>query len=233
MILSGLQKSTLIDYPGKVAAVVFTAGCNLRCRYCHNPEMVLPDQIIHHQNAQIPEKIFFHFLDRRVGILDGVSICGWEPTIHHDLPEFCRAIRSKGFSVKLDTNGRDPDMIAYLIEENLVDYFAMDIKHTWEWYPSLVWKPIDRKKYERSIELILKRAKDYEFRSTIIWGVHSDYDIQKMASYIGWAKSYYLQNYRSSVTLDPSFSWYAFSQSELHSFRTIALQSVEHCSIRE
>ncbi len=98
----------------------------------------MPEQILVHQSAHISEKVFFNFLERRLGILDGVSICGGEPTIHRDLPGFCRKIQSMGFSVKLDTNGRDPDMIAQLIDENLVDYFAMDIKHTWDNYEGLV-----------------------------------------------------------------------------------------------
>ncbi len=232
MILSGLQKSTLIDYPGKIAAVIFTAGCNLRCGYCHNPEMVLPDQIMTHSSFHISENIFFNFLDRRAGILDGVSICGWEPTIHRDLPDFCRKIKAKWFSVKLDTNGRDPDMIARLIDEDLVDYFAMDIKYTWEKYPTLVWSAIDQKKYEKSIELIMTRAKDYEFRSTIIDGVHTSEDIRKMASYIAWAKIYYLQNYRSDVTLDPLFVWNPFFDGELKNFQIIAEESVKRCELR-
>ncbi len=232
MILSGLQKSTLIDYPGKIAAVVFTTGCNLRCKFCHNPEMVLPDQILSHKDTQISEKFFFDFLDRRVGILDGVSVCGWEPTIHRDLPEFCRAIKNRGFSVKLDTNGRDPDMIARLLDEDLVDYFAMDIKHIWEKYPSLVGNSFDQEKYEKSIALILERAKDYEFRSTIIDGNHTEDDIREMASYISWAKIFFLQNYRNGVTLDPNFSPNSFTESELESLREIPLQYVKRCEIR-
>ncbi len=232
MILSGLQKSTLIDYPGQIAAVVFTAGCNLRCGFCHNPEMVLPKEIQAHASSHIQENIFFHFLERRRGILDGVSICGGEPTIHRDLPEFCRKIKSMGFSVKLDTNGRDPDMIARLIDENLVDYFAMDIKHTWEKYESLVGTPFDARKYQESVKIIQTQAKDYEFRTTIIWGVHREEDIREMASSLWWAKIYYLQNYRSGTTLDPEFSGHSLYEKELDHFRDIALQYVTQCEIR-
>lgn len=232
MILSGLQRSTLIDYPGKIAAIVFTAGCNLRCGFCHNPEMVLPEVILAHKPSHISERFFFEFLDKRIGILDGVSICGWEPTIHRDLPEFCRAIKKRGFSVKLDTNGRDPDMIRELIDEDLVDYFAMDIKHTWEKYPSLVGVPVDKETYKKSIALILERAKDYEFRSTIIKGVHTAENIREMSSYIAGAKIFFLQNYRSEVTLDPNFSGSPFSETELHNLREIPLQYVEKCEIR-
>lgn len=232
MIIAALQKSTLIDYPGHIAAVVFTAGCNLRCWYCHNPEMVVPDQIVANQSTHLSEKVFYNFLDRRIWVLDGVSICGWEPTIHRDLPDFCRAIKSRWFSVKLDTNGQNPDMIARLIEENLVDYFAMDIKHTWDKYPSLVWVSIDPEKYKKTISLIMNSWKDYEFRSTIIDGVHTEDDIREMTSYIAWARSYYLQNYRSGTTLDPDFQGRSFYQADLDHFKKIALESVKKCDIR-
>lgn len=232
MILSGLQKSTLIDYPGKIACVVFTAGCNLRCGFCHNPEMVIPSQIQIYRSLHISEKIFFDFLDRRGGLLDGVSICGGEPTIHPDLPEFCRAIKEKWFLIKLDTNGQNPDMIARLIDDNLVDYFAMDIKQTWDKYPFLVGVSFEKGKYEKSIELIINRARDYEFRSTIIDGIHTGDDIWEMTSYIAGAKAYYLQNYRSGVTLNPEFQGSSFYQSDLDHFRDIALRSVKKCEIR-
>ncbi len=232
MILSGLQKSTLIDYPGKIACVVFTAGCNLRCGFCHNPEMVIPSQILANQDTHISEKVFFNFLDRRRGLLDGVSICGGEPTIHPDLPDFCLRIKKKWFLVKLDTNGQNPDMIARLIRENLVDYFAMDIKHTWEWYSSLVGVSVDQEKYIKSIDLIISQAKDYEFRSTVIEGVHTESDIREMTSYIKEAKKYYLQNYRDSITLDPSFVWRSFHENYLKKFQEIAMESVKECKIR-
>lgn len=232
MIIAGLQKSTLIDFPGRIAAVVFTAGCNLRCGYCHNPEMVIPAQIITNQSTHISEKIFYNFLDRRIGILDGISICGGEPTIHRDLMSFCREIKSRWFLVKLDTNGQNPQMLSELIDANLVDYFAMDIKHTWEKYPSLVWVQFDKTQYEKSISLIMNSWKEYEFRSTIIDEVHTGDDIREMSSYIAWAQSYYLQNYRSGITLDPDFQWDSFYLSDLEYFRDIALEQVENCYIR-
>ncbi len=232
MIIAGLQKSTLIDYPGHIAAVVFTAGCNLRCGYCHNPEMVVPDQIVANQSTHLSEKVFYNFLDRRIWVLDGVSICGGEPTIHRDLPDFCRTIKSRWFRVKLDTNGQNPDMITRLIDEDLVDYFAMDIKHIWDKYPSLVWVSIDSEKYKKTISLIMNSGKDYEFRSTIIDGVHTEDDIREMISYVTWARSYYLQNYRSGTTLDPDFLGNSFWESDLYRFKRIALESVKKCEIR-
>jgi pyruvate formate lyase activating enzyme len=206
MILAGLQKSTLIDYPGQIAAVVFLAGCNLRCRYCHNPEMVLPREIQQNTTEHIPEKLFWNFLERRRGILDGVSVCGGEPTIHRDLPDFCRRIQSLGYKIKLDTNGQNPAMLEKLLEEQLVDYVAMDIKHTWEEYPRLVGRPIDREKYQESIDIIMHRAPEYEFRSTLIGGIHTVSDIHSMAKSISGAQRYFLQNYRPGSVLDPDFS---------------------------
>lgn len=134
MIISGLQKLTLIDYPNKVACVVFTLGCNLRCRFCHNPEFVLPEKIRAIQDQILREKSFFDFLESRRGLLDGVSVCGGEPTIHSDLPRFLREIKKRGFLVKLDTNGRYPLVLQKILDEKLVDYIAMDIKHTWGKY---------------------------------------------------------------------------------------------------
>ena len=117
MLVSGLQRLSLIDYPGKVACVVFTLGCNLRCRFCHNPEFVLPEKIREIKNGLEQEKAFFAFLEKRQGILDGVSVCGGEPTIHKDLKAFLSRIKKMGFSVKLDTNGKNPAVLLDLIRE--------------------------------------------------------------------------------------------------------------------
>ena len=130
MQLSAIKKSTLLDYPGKLATIIFTPGCNLRCRFCHNPEFVLPEELEKIRHDFIGEEVFFRFLQTRVGFLDGVVICGGEPTIHKDLPEFCQKIKNLGFLVKLDTNGSNPEMLELLLEQKLVDYIAMDIKHS-------------------------------------------------------------------------------------------------------
>ena len=134
--------------------------------------------------------------------------------------------------MKLDTNGRDPEMIERLIDEDLVDYFAMDLKHTWEQYESIVCAPIEREKYEKSISLIQSRAKDYEFRSTIIKWVHTEESIHEMASYIAWAKRYFLQSYRGDITLDPNFHGDVFTETELEKMKLIVLQYVKECKVR-
>lgn len=215
MLVSWLQKLSLIDYPWKVACVVFTLWCNLRCSYCHNSEFVLPEKIALIKNAREQEKNFFEFLERRVGILDGVSICGGEPTIHKDLPQFIKRIKEMWFQVKLDTNGTNPEVIKYLLWEWLLDYVAMDIKHIWEWYESLTGAYIDSSIYKESIRIIQELAPDYEFRTTIIKWIHS-YDImEQIIQYIKWAKNYYIQNFRKNRTLDPDFIWDVYNEDEL------------------
>lgn len=196
MMLSGIKKSTLLDYPGKVATIVFTAGCNLRCGYCHNSEFVLPEKIQKISHDFISENIFFRFLKTRIGFLDGVVICGGEPTIHADLPDFCRKIKEAGFLVKLDTNGSNPKMLDDLMSQNLVDYIAMDIKNPFEKYSQVTGKSIDIALYKRSIQLIVERAPQYEFRTTLIRHVHSLEDVRNMAQSIRGSTYYYLQNYR-------------------------------------
>lgn len=168
MHLSAIKKTTLLDYPGKLATIVFTPGCNLRCDFCHNPEFVLPEKIERIRHDFISEEIFFRFLKTRIGFLDGVVICGGEPTIHEDLPNFCQRIKELGLLVKLDTNGTRPEMLENLLAKELIDYVAMDVKHSFDGYDSLTKKSVDISKYKKSIEIIKARAPDYEFRTTLI-----------------------------------------------------------------
>ena len=163
----------------------------------------------------LKERQFFDFLEKRQGILDGVSICGGEPTMHRDLPDFCRRIKDLGFLVKLDTNGSHPEVLARLFRENLIDYAAMDVKHTWSKYQEITGRGIEILKYQESIKIIIDSAPDYEFRTTVINGVHSREDILAMASYIQGAKRYFLQNYRSGELLDPDFVGSSFREEAL------------------
>lgn len=215
MLVSGLQKLSLLDYPGKVACVVFTPGCNLRCGFCHNPEFVLPEKLLAIKKSFLEERQFFDFLEKRQGILDGVSICGGEPTMHRDLPDFCRRIRDLGFLVKLDTNGSHPEVLARLFRENLIDYAAMDVKHTWSKYQEITGRGIEILKYQESIKIIIDSAPDYEFRTTVIDRVHSRADIIEIASYLQGAKVYYLQNYRPGEVLDLNFVGASFREEVL------------------
>lgn len=231
-MLSGIKKSTLLDYPGKVATIVFTAGCNLRCGYCHNSEFVLPEKIQKISHDFISENIFFRFLKTRIGFLDGVVICGGEPTIHADLPDFCRKIQEAGFLVKLDTNGSKPKVLEKLLDEKLVDYIAMDIKYPLDRYEVVSGRKIDINLYRASIEIIRTRLPEYEFRTTVIKGVHTPEDIEHITLAISGAWHYYLQNYRSGNTLDPDFKGESFSEQELECFRQIAEKNVMKCGIR-
>jgi len=197
MQLSAIKKSTLLDYPGKIATIVFTPGCNLRCWYCHNREFVLPEELQKIRHDFIEKEVFFRFLVTRVGFLDGVVICGGEPTIHKDLPNFCQRIKDLGFLVKLDTNGGNTPMLECLLEKKLLDYVAMDIKQNFDAYAQITGRSIDISSYQKSIELIKMRAPDYEFRTTLIRWVHSHEDMMSL-----WTK-----NLLESLFLRKSF-WY-------------------------
>lgn len=233
MLVSWLQRLSLLDYPGKVACVVFTLGCNLRCSFCHNSEFVLPEKIARIKDGLKQTEDFFAFLGTRQGILDGVSVCGGEPTIHRDLPEFLTRIRELGFQIKLDTNGQNPDMLTKILDTKLVDYIAMDVKHVWEKYPLLVGKEEDMTPYQESARIIMERAPDYEFRTTVIGWVHTANDIEDIAQSIDGAKHYFLQSYVHGNVLDPTFAGIPPTMAELEEMRERALLYIKVCNIRE
>jgi pyruvate formate lyase activating enzyme len=204
IIIGGLQKVTLVDYPAKVACTVFLSGCNFRCPFCYSQELVLPEAIKKH--LQMDEDYFFSFLAERQGMIDGCVICGGEPTINPELPEFLKKIKGLGFAIKLDTNGSNPEMLKKLIEEKLIDYVAMDIKAPLEQekYNRANGANIDIEKIKESIVLIKDSGIDHEFRSTIVPGLHSEEDIVRMAEDIAPADKYFLQRFRNDKeTIDP------------------------------
>jgi len=203
MEIGGIQKTTLIDYPSKVACTVFLVGCNFLCPWCYSRELVLPEEIKKH--PRISEEDFFDFLEGRRGLLEGVVVCGGEPTINKDLPQFIEKIKALGFSVKLDTNGSNPEMLKKLIEQRLLDYVAMDVKLPKEKYPKVFVKGVKVENIEKSIEILKEGKTDYEFRTTVIPEVHAKEDILKIAEWIKGAKKYYLQNFRPEKTIDPRF----------------------------
>lgn len=201
--IGGLEKSTLIDFPGRVAATVFLIGCNFRCPFCYSPELVLPEKI--KSQPRIPEKEFFNFLKEREGLLEGVVICGGEPTINEELPVFIKKIRDLGYSVKLDTNGSNPEMLQELIDQELIDYVAMDLKAPRGKYDKVAGIKVDVEKIQKSIDILKKGKVDYEFRSTIVPSLHRKEDVIEMAKWIKGAKRYLLQNFRAEKTIDPEF----------------------------
>ncbi len=205
MKIGGLQKLTLIDYPGKVACTVFLSGCNFRCPFCYAPELVLEEEIKKHK--EISSKEFFSFLEKRKGKLEGVVICGGEPTLSKELPEFIEKIRELGFLVKLDTNGYYPKVLKDLFKKRLLDYLAMDVKAALDdsSYKKVVGLSVDTDKIKESINLIKSSKIEYEFRTTVIPDLHKKKDIISIAEQISPADKYFLQNFLPEKTIDKSF----------------------------
>jgi len=203
MKIGGLQKLTLIDYPNKVAATVFLFGCNFRCPYCQNPELVDPEKVNNRQ--EISEKEFFDFLDSKKGLIDGVCITGGEPTIHKELSDFIKKIKAKKFLVKLDTNGSNPEILKKLIDAKLLDFIAMDIKSSPENYNKASGVKVDLKKIKKSIEIIKNSGIDYEFRITVVSGLVEEKDIEKIGKWLKGTKNFALQQFQNKKVLDKSF----------------------------
>ncbi len=227
MRLGGLQRSSLIDYPGKICAIVFTIGCNFRCPYCHNPELV--DETA----DEISEEDFFTFLKSRVGLLDAVTITGGEPTMHDDLIGFITKIKSLGFLVKLDSNGTRPDMLRHLIDNQLVDYLAMDIKAPLQKYETTVARPVDLERIQESIALLKEGRAPYEFRTTVVKALLSPEDFHEIGKLIEGASVYYLQQFIPTKLLNPGFrKKTVYSDEEFADLQQIMEQYVDVCHIR-
>ena len=213
MLISGLQKLTLLDYPGKVACTVFTGGCNFRCPFCHNSSLVLPEQLA--QNSS--EKAVLSFLRKRVGVLDGVAVTGGEPLLHADMGDFLKEVKSLGFLVKLDTNGSFPDRLIALVEAGLVDRVAMDIKNAPDLYARTAGlEHLDLAGVERSKDFLLSGTVDYEFRTTVVKGLHTKESLTEAAHWIKGAKEYYLQQYKDSGAILDSTGLSGFDAGEMH-----------------
>lgn len=210
MIIGGLHKFSLLDYPEKVSAIVFTQGCNFRCQFCYNPMLVWPkgigckdtfSQEKEQEGHPLTEGDLFEFLKTRIGKLDAVVITGGEPTLHNDLPEFIKKIKDLGFLVKLDTNGTNPEMIKKLLEQKLIDYIAMDIKATPEKYDLVTGVQTNLSKIKESIIIIMKSGLPYEFRSTITPGLIKKTDIEGMGKMIEGANKWFLQQFKNDTDL--------------------------------
>ncbi|MGB9683237.1 MAG: anaerobic ribonucleoside-triphosphate reductase activating protein [bacterium] len=229
MVIGGLQKFSLIDYPKKVSAVVFTFGCNFRCHYCHNPELVEPTLL----NGILDEEFILDFLKTRINKLDGVTVTGGEPTLHRDLPKFLSKIKELGFLVKLDTNGSIPEMLKELIKDNLLDYIAMDIKAPKEKYRDIIDADLDLAKIGESINLIMSSRIDYEFRTTVVRSLLLPEDILSIAKMIEGSRLFVIQRFISTKTLDPNFiNEKSYSDEELHRIQQEVLKLVKNCILR-
>ena len=200
MDIGGFQKNSMIDYPNKIACVIFTSGCNFQCAYCHNPSLV------NRTAKPVRERTIFSFLKKRE-LLDGVVITGGEPTIQKDLISFCQKIKETGFSLKLDTNGSNPDVLKELFKQKLIDFTAMDVKTDLKNYNFLAGKKFDPQKIKASISLIMKKSPDYEFRTTCLKPFVDEKIIENIGKLISGAKQYALQpcSEKISQMMTPDF----------------------------
>jgi len=229
MTFGGFTPFTLIDYPGKTAALVYTIGCNFRCPYCHNPELV--DETV---KEIYSDDFVLDFLKTRQGMLGGLAITGGEPTMHgEDLKSFIKKVKGLGFPVKLDSNGTDPDTLKSFIDEGLIDYIAMDIKGPLSMYHEIVGRPVDVEKIQKSIELIKTSGLQYEFRTTVIKALLSPEDIEESAKLISGAEQYFLQKFIPTKILNPQFKRkVTYTDEEFENLQSIASKYVDYCGIR-
>ena len=229
MRIGGLQKFSLIDYPNKICAIVFTQGCNFRCGYCHNPELVCPTEF----GPTIPIKQIFSFLKSRQGKLEAITITGGEPTLQQNLIEFIAKIKKMGFLIKLDSNGSNPQVLKNIINSKLVNYIAMDIKAPPRKYRKIANQAINIKKIKQSINLILKTKIDYEFRTTVVKSQLCIDDFTNIGKLIKGARLYVLQKFVPSKAIDPKFlKQKTYTDLEFARIKTLMLNYVQRCIIK-
>ena len=227
MKLGGLQKMTLLDFPGRVACTVFTAGCNFRCPFCHNSSLVLSPRV-----AELSQDDFFAFLEKRRGLLDGVAITGGEPCLHADLPDLLEKIRAMGYGVKLDTNGCHPELLRTMLERGLVDYVAIDIKNSPAKYAAACGMgTVDLAPIRQSIELLMTAAPDYEFRTTVVAELHEAADFAEIGQMIRGAKRYFLQAFTDRDTV-PFEGFHAPAKEDMLRFADAVRPFVGEVSLR-
>ena len=227
MIIKGLQKTTLLDFPGKVACTVFTAGCNFRCPFCHNASLVISPDL----SDTISEDELLAFLKKRRGILDGVCITGGEPLLQRDIEELIKKIRDLSLAVKLDTNGAYPERLRSIIDQRLVDYVAMDIKNSKEKYALTAGADIDIEKISESVDILMSSGIEYEFRTTVVKELHSPEDIRGVGEWIAGADKYFLQSFTDSGELIAD-GYSAHTPQDMASLLEIAKQYVPSAALR-
>lgn len=227
--IKGVQRLSLIDYPGRLCATIFLGGCNFRCPYCYNSKLVLePDSL-----PTIPEEEVLNLLRERRGFLDGLCVGGGEPTIHRELPDFLLRVKALGVPVKLDTNGSRPRMLEELLKRRLVDYVAMDIKAPLRRYHEVVGREIPLSAIKKSISLLRRGRVDYEFRTTVVPGLLSKEDVLEIAEFLRGSKRYVLQQFRPVRTLDPAFTRVKpYSREELQGLHDQVSHYFGECKIR-
>ncbi len=256
MIIGGLQKFSLLDYPGKIAAIIFTQGCNFRCHFCYNPMLVWPEGkagrlknissinpvksallfngVNQKDHTLIREDGLFDFLKKRKNKLEGIVITGGEPTLHKDLLQFVKKIKNLGYLVKLDTNGSNPGMLKKLIDGKLIDYIAMDIKAPKDKYRKVAGCRVDFKKIEKSVKIIRESRLPHEFRTTVVPGLLGKEDIKKIGKIIKGAQNWFLQKFKSGTDLvDEGFQGLSpFADKEMEEMVKIGKKYAKRCEAR-
>ena len=213
MFIAGMQKLTLLDFPGVVACTLFTAGCNFRCPWCHNAGLVLPEEA---SDRLLESGEVLSFLEKRKGVLDGVCVTGGEPLLHAELPDFLKRVKDLGYRVKLDTNGSFPERLEALVREKLADRVAMDIKNGPSRYAETVGlRNLDLSAVTASKDFLLSDAVDYEFRTTVVRGLHTEESLLEAADWIQSARQWFLQQFKDSGNLIHGEGLSAFSEDEM------------------
>ena len=230
MIIKGFQKTSLIDFPSCVAAVIFTCGCSFRCLYCHNPELTSDKGA-----ASIPEEEITEYLDEHTDWLDGVVITGGEPTMQEDLLEFIEKLKGRGFLVKLDTNGYNPDVLKKLLDSGVLDYIAMDVKSEFSNYSSVVGSNVDVDRLKSSIDLIRESGVKHEFRTTMVPGLVGKKEILAISEYLKGSKLYVIQNFMNKKeVLDSSLKKVEpYKPEDLKGFKKAAIPYFENVLVRD
>ena len=236
MRIAGMQKMTLLDFPGKMAAIVFTGGCNFACPYCHNSELISWGDDV----PLMAEEEVFAYLNKRKNVLEGLVISGGEPTLQRGLEDFIRRVRDLGYLIKLDTNGTTPDILKDLCGKGLIDYVAMDVKGLGSLGPRICGltkldpaaQNVLQANMQESIDYLLTGSVAYEFRTTLVQGLHTAADVEGIAARIRGASAYFLQNYRESDTVFCKDGLSPFSREQLEDFLTIVKKYVPAAQIR-
>ena len=230
MKVAGLLKTSLIDYPDKIVSIIFTQGCNFRCPYCHNPAL-LPAESVEREYLTLP--VLLDFLQKRKGLIDGLSITGGEPTLQPDLKDWIIAVKELGLLVKLDSNGSRPEIISDLIKQQLLDYLALDLKLPLNLYRLLTDHTDIATKIKKSINLVKASGIEYEFRTTVVPGLHGQAEMMEIGKLLNGAKRFYLQNFKPNNTYQPAYlSKVPFTVAELEQFKNIIKPMVNEIKIR-
>ena len=229
MLISGLQKLTLLDFPGRVACTVFTGGCNFRCPFCHNAPLVIQERLV----QDTTEENVLSFLQKRIGILDGVAVTGGEPLIHKDIDDFLKKIHDMGFAIKLDTNGYLPEHLEKIVSCGLVDKVAMDIKNAPDCYAETSGiADLDLSRIEETKNFLLSGTVDYEFRTTVVKGLHTEDSLLRAAEWIRGAKQYYLQQFKDSGDVIDIRNLGAFTEEEMRAFSHVVSSVIPNVQLR-